>query len=99
MEALQDQLVRAAQQEKDATQAINAQAVADRATAQAQAAQVMAGDLAAAQAAAGGPTGSVPFALSPALATSAFINYSTGEGIKLYGRATGAPLDALYNGD
>jgi hypothetical protein len=40
MEALQEQLL-AAQQERDATQAINAHAVADRATAQAQAAQAM----------------------------------------------------------
>jgi hypothetical protein len=96
MEVLHEEL-RVAQQERDPAQANNAQTVADRATAQAQAAQAMV-DLAAAQAAAGGPAGPVTFALSPALATNALINYSTGEGIQLYGRAT-APLDALYNGD
>jgi hypothetical protein len=96
MEALQEQLL-AVQQERDDTQANNVQAVADRAASQEQAAQAMV-DLAAAQAAAGGPAGPVTFSLSPALATNALINYVTGEGIKLYGRAT-APLDALFNGD
>jgi multidrug efflux pump subunit AcrA (membrane-fusion protein) len=103
MEALQEQLLAAQQgqlaaQQERAAQAINAQAAADHATAQAQAAQAVA-DLAAAQAApARGPTGPVVFTLSPALATNALINYGTGEGMKLYGRAT-APLDALFNGD
>jgi hypothetical protein len=86
MEALQEQL-RVMQQERDTA----------RATAQAQAAQAAAAK-AAAQAATGGPTRTVVFALSPALATSALINYGTGEGIKLYGRAT-ALLDTLFNGD
>jgi hypothetical protein len=89
MEALQEQL-RVMQQERDTAQV-------DRATAQAQAAQALV-DLAAAQAATGGPAGPVVFALSPALASNDLINYSTGEGIKLNGKAT-APLDTLYNGD
>jgi hypothetical protein len=86
MEALQEQL-RVMEQERDTA----------RATAQAQAAQA-AVDLAAAQAATGGPAGPVVFALTPALASNDLINYSTGEGIKLYGKAI-APLDTLYNGD
>jgi hypothetical protein len=88
MEALQEEL-RVMQQERDTARAT--------AQAQAQAAQA-AVDLAAAQAATGGPTGPVVFALSPALATNALINYGTGEGIKLYGRAM-SPLDTLFNGD
>jgi hypothetical protein len=90
MEALQEQL-RVMQQERDTTQV-------DRATAQPQAAQVLV-DLAAAQAATGGPIGpTMVFALYPALASNDLINYSSGEGIKLYGKAV-APLDTLYNGD
>jgi hypothetical protein len=86
MEALQEQL-RVMEQERDTA----------RATAQAQAAQAVV-DLAAAQAATRGPAGPVVFALTPALASNDLINYSTGEGIKLYGKAI-APLDTLYNGD
>ncbi len=42
--------------------------------------------------------GNVAFALSPALASSTLINYKTGEGIKIYGKAT-SPLDSLFDGD
>jgi hypothetical protein len=86
MEALQEQL-RVMEQERETA----------RATAQSQAAQA-AVDLAATQAATGGPAGQVVFALTPALASNDLINYSTGEGIKMYGKAI-APLDTLYNGD
>jgi hypothetical protein len=96
MEALQAQLL-AAEQDRDASrntaiQATNAatQATADRA----QAIQ----DLAAAIAAAPGQPGPVLFALLPALATTVTIDYRTGEGIKLYGKAI-APLDTLFSGD
>jgi hypothetical protein len=40
----------------------------------------------------------VTFALSPALASSLLLDYRTGEGIKIYGKAT-APLDVLFDGD
>jgi hypothetical protein len=86
MEALQEEL-RVMRQERDTALA----------TSQVQAAQASA-DLAAAQAATGGPTGPVVFALSPALASNNLIDYSTSEGIKLYGKAV-APLETLYNGD
>jgi hypothetical protein len=86
MEALQEELS-VMRQEKDTA----------RATAQAQTAQTAA-DLAAARATTGGPTGPVVFALFPVLASNNLINYSTSEGIKLYGKAV-APLETLYNGD
>ena len=44
------------------------------------------------------PRGPVMFALSPALASRTLIDYRSGEGIKIYGKAT-APLDSLFNGD
>jgi hypothetical protein len=99
MEALR-QALQIAEQERDAAQALTTQAAADRATAQATAAQALL-DLAAAQAvAATAATGgqAVTFALSPALASNALLDYRTGEGIKIYGKAT-APLDVPYDGD
>jgi hypothetical protein len=45
-----------------------------------------------------GPPGNIAFALSPALASSTLINYQSGEGIKIYGKAT-SPLDTLFDGD
>jgi hypothetical protein len=106
IEALQEAL-QEAQQERDAAQALVNQAGAERATAQAIAAQALL-DLAAAQAvaaaaaaAAGGGAvtgGVVTFALSPALTSNLLLDYRTGEGIKIYGKAA-APLDVLFNGD
>ena len=94
MEALRQQLV-AAEAERD-------RAEAERATAAARATQAVA-DLAIAQAAATGQGGGgaptvVTFAMSPALASNSLIDYSSGEGMKLYGKAT-APLDVLFGGE
>jgi hypothetical protein len=88
MEALQ-QALQLAEQARD-------QATANQATAQAAAAQALQ-DLLIAQTAAGGG-GAVAFALSPALALATILYYKTGEGIKIYGKAT-APLDVLFDGD
>jgi hypothetical protein len=99
MEALQ-QALQEAEQERDAAQALTNEAAAERATAQATAAQALL-DLAAAQAAVAAAAtggGAVTFALSPALASSLLLDYRTGEGIKIYGKAT-APLDVLFDGD
>jgi hypothetical protein len=104
MEALQEAL-QEAQQERYAAQALINQARAERATAQATAAQALL-DLAAAQAVAaaaatggGAVTGGVvTFVLSPALASNLLLDYRTGEGIKIYGKAT-APLNVLFDGD
>jgi hypothetical protein len=104
MEALH-QALQEAEQERDAAQALVNQAGAKPATAQATAAQALL-DLAAAQAeaaaaATGGgavPGGPVTFALSPALVSNALLDYRTGEGIKIYGKAT-VPLDVLFDGD
>ena len=77
-----EQQLQIAQQERDAAQALllqvqatAAQAVQDLATANAAAAAAVV----------------VTFALSPALASSTLLNYKSGEGIKIYGKAT-APL-------
>jgi hypothetical protein len=42
--------------------------------------------------------GNVAFTLSPALASSTLLDYRTGEGIKIYGKAT-SPLDVAFDGD
>jgi hypothetical protein len=107
MEALQ-QALQIANQERDAAEASRIQAVAERATAVAEAAQAMV-DLATARTAtaaanaavmtaAAATAGNVTFALSPALASTALLNYKSGEGIKIYGKAT-SPLDVLFNGE
>ncbi len=92
-----------ATQERDDAEAARIQAVADRATAEAKAAQAMV-DLATAQTATAVATaaavaaGNVTFALSPALASTALLNYKSGEGIKIYGKVT-SPLDVLFDGE
>jgi hypothetical protein len=99
MEALQ-QALQEAEQERDAAQALTTEAAAQRATAQATAAQALL-DLAAAQAvaaAAATRVGAVTFALYTALASNLLLDYRTGEGIKIYGKAK-APLNVLFNGD
>jgi hypothetical protein len=53
---------------------------------------------AAAQAAATAATGNVTFALSPALASNALLNYRTIKGIKIHGKAT-SPLDTLFKSE
>jgi type II secretory pathway component PulL len=40
----------------------------------------------------------VTFVLLPSLASNALLNYKSGEGIKIYGKAT-APLDVSFHGD
>ena len=77
--------------EADATAA---QALLQLAQAQAAAASANAAAMAAGVAGAG----HVTFASSPALASSTLLNYSSGEGIKIYGKAT-APLDVPFGGD
>jgi hypothetical protein len=107
MDALREALT-LANEERDAAEAARVQAVADQATAVAEAAQALL-DLAtantaaavanAAVLAAGAATaGNVTFALSPALASTALLNYKLGEGIKIYIKAP-SPLDVLFNGD
>jgi hypothetical protein len=107
MEALQE-AIRIAEQERDAALALTnqanaartaaeelaAQALVDLTTAQAATATAQAAVLAAASVAAG----NVTFALSPALASSTLLDYRTGEGIKIYGKAT-SPLDVAFDGD
>jgi YHS domain-containing protein len=95
MEALQNEL-NLANQQRDAAQALATQAAFDQAAAQAQTALAVQ-NLAAANAAAA-TASAITFALSPALASNALLNYKTGEGIKIYGKAT-SPLDILYDGD
>ena len=80
MEGLQ-QALDYANQQRDAAEAA-------RIAAETTAAQALL-DLAIANAAA------VAFALSPALASSTLINYKTGEGIKIYGKAT-SPRQPLH---
>jgi hypothetical protein len=89
MEALQAQL-RAAEEERDAARNAATQASADRAHA--------IQELAAATAAAPAQPAPTLVALSPALATTAAINYLTGERMKMYGKAT-APMDLLFSVD
>jgi hypothetical protein len=107
MSDLQDQLT-LAEQERDQQQQLRTQAEAARVTAEATAAQALL-DLtqarptlatanAAVIAAAAAAAGNVTFALSPALASSTLLNYQSGEGIKIYGKAT-APLEVLFSGD
>jgi hypothetical protein len=88
MASVQQQL-QIAEQERDAAQALLLQV-------QATAAQAVQ-DLATANAAAAA-TVVVTFALSPALASNTVLNYKSGEGIKIYGKAT-APLDIPFDGD
>ena len=95
MEALQNEL-NLANQQRDAAQALATQAAFDQAAAQAQTALAVQ-NLAAANAAAA-TASAITFALSPALASNALLNYKAGEGIKIYGKATD-PLDILYGGD
>jgi hypothetical protein len=98
MEALQEQL-HVAEQERDAARTAATQADAERAqaimnlTAATAAAAVAAADQPAAP-----PPAPIFFALSPALATNATLDYRTGEGMKMYGKAI-APLDVLFSGD
>jgi hypothetical protein len=91
MAGIQEQL-QIAEQERDAAQVLLIQV-------QATAAQAVQ-DLALAQAAAATAAAAVivTFALSPALASNALLNYKSGEGIKIYGKAT-APLDVSFDGD
>jgi hypothetical protein len=107
MDALQQALT-IDNQERDAAEAFRVQAVAQRAMAVATAAQVMV-DLATARTAtavanaavvtaAAAPAGNLTFALSPALASTALLNYNLGEGIKIYGKVT-SPLDVLFDGE
>jgi YHS domain-containing protein len=107
MDILQEALT-LAEQERDAQQQLRTVADAARATAEATVAQALL-DLAQAQATAAtanaavlaagvAAAGNVTFALSPALASSTLLNYQSGEGIKIYGKAT-APLESLFNGD
>jgi hypothetical protein len=107
MDALQDAIA-IMEQERDAALALAGQTDQARVAAELAAAQAMA-NLATAQnatatangalaAAAAAAAGNVTFALSPALASSTLLNYKTGEGIKIYGKAT-SPLDVLFDGD
>jgi hypothetical protein len=97
MEALQAQL-RAAEEDRDAARNAATPAAADRAQAIQELAAATAAALAAATAAAPAQPALGLFALSPALATNATINYLTGEGMKMYGKAA-APLDVPFSGD
>jgi hypothetical protein len=107
MEALQD-VIRIAEQERDAAQALTNQANAARTAAEALATQALvdfptaraaiATANAAVLAAASVAAGNVTFTLSQALASSTLLDYRTGEGIKIYGKAT-APTDVVFDGD
>jgi hypothetical protein len=97
MDALQAELT-IANQERDAMEALRLTAVGARGTAEATAAQALV-DLATANTAAAVANAAVlAAALSPALASTKLLDYKSGEGIKIHGKAT-SPLDALFNGD